>query len=61
MIFQLSNAAEIMLLFPFGVFIVFDNGRKRQHESNAKKRVLQTGFETLSSHLTRLCTQGLAL
>jgi len=53
-----------MLLFPFGVFIVFGDGRKRQHKSNAKKkkkRVLQTGFETLSSHLTRLYTQGLAL
>ena len=26
-----------------------------------QNRVLQTGFETLSSHLTRLRTQGLAL
>ena len=36
-IFRLSNAAEIMLLFPFVVFVVFDDGRKRQHDSNAKK------------------------
>ena len=33
-----------MPLFPFGVFVGFGDGRKQQHESNAKKKRFANRF-----------------